>query len=226
MQITVREIADWLEVWALLIPIAVLIWKRNRSYYLLPVRIYVWVALFLNGFAIAIWKFKVAWGMEEGDFLWSNNFIYNTHSVIRLYLFSWYFIRLGHPFMQRVKLAVPILFTAFLLVNFIWYEDFFNRENLSSRLLATEAAMLLLFCLQYFIYLLLEDRDTPLKDQPGFWVGAGLSIYVASSFFIFLFYTYLISQNPQFAVGIWDVHNIAYLLLCISIARAFYETND
>ena len=97
---------------------------------------------------------------------------------------------------------------------------------LSSRLLATEAALLLFYCLQYFIFLLLEDRDTPLRKQPGFWIATGLIIYVATSFFIFLFYTYLIKQNFEFAVSIWDVHNIAYILLCISIAIAFYEKND
>lgn len=217
---------DWLEVWALLIPLPFVIRRRNIPLFLKPVRIYVWVAFFLNVSAIILWKFKDNWGIMEGDFLWSNNFIYNTHSIIRLLLFSYFFILLKQHFMHRVKAVLPFLFISFVIVNFLFYEDFFNRDMLSSRLLATEAAILLFYCLQYFIYLLLEDRDTRLVKQPGFWVVTALSIYVAASFFIFLFYTYLVQQDWRFAVALWDVHNAGFLILCIGIAITFYERTD
>lgn len=222
----IREIIDWSEAWALLIPLFFILRRKSVPSYLKPVRIYVFTALVINIAATLIQKYKIIWGFEKGDFFWSNNFLYNTHSIIRLLLFSWFFILLKQHFMHRVKAVLPFIFILLVFVNFIFYENFFNRSMLSSRLLATEAAILLFYCLQYYIYLMIEDRNTPLKKQPGFWIVTGLSFYVATSFFIFLFYNYLIEQNIQFAVGIWDVHNIAYILLCICIAITFKRQHD
>jgi hypothetical protein len=163
------------------------------------------------------------WGLELGDFFFSNNFLYNFHSVIRLLLFSWFFNLLDQRFMHRIKAMIPFVFIAFAAINFIFFEDFFNRYNLSSLLLATEAALLLFYCLQYYIYLIVEDKGIPFKKQPGIWVVTGLTFYVAASFFIFLFYDYLVVHDKDFAIDVWDVHNIFYILLCICIAVTFYK---
>jgi hypothetical protein len=219
------HLSNWSEVWALVIPLFFIARNKKIPVYLKPIRLYVILAVLINTFAILIQEYKLAWGFKPGDFLWSNNFLYNLHSVVRLLMFSWFFILIGQRFMHRVKLIVPIVFIILVFVNFIFFENFFDTI-LSSRLLATEAALLLFYCLQYFIYLMIEERHTRLNKQPGFWVVAGLSIYVATSFFIFLFYTYLVKQDWRFAVDIWDVHNIAYLILCIGIARAFYVTHE
>jgi hypothetical protein len=77
--------------------------------------------------------------------------------------------------------------------------------------------------LQYFIYQIIEDRTTSFKNQPGFWVVIGLSIYVAANFFIFLFYEYLSDAKRNFAIGIWDVHNYVFILLCIFIGVQFLQ---
>jgi hypothetical protein len=213
-----KQITDWSEVWALLIPFFFLFRHKNGPAYLTPVRVYVVLALLINICAISIQKFKLDWGYKPGDFFYSNNFLYNIHSVLRLFLFSWFFILLNQRFMHRVKKIIPFAFLVFIVVNFVFSENFFDRQNLSSRLLATEAALLLFYCLQYYIFLMLEDKGSSFKKQPGIWVVIGLTFYVAASFFIFLFYNYLIEQNIEFAIDIWDVHNVAYLFLCICMA--------
>lgn len=221
-----KEITDWSEVWALLIPFFFLFRKRRAPSYLLPVKIYVVLALLINIGAISIQKFKISWGYELGDFWYSNNFLYNIHSVVRLLLFSWFFIALNQRFMYKVKWFIPMGFCIFLLVNFIFFENFFNRYNLSGLLLATEAALLLFYCLQYYIYLMLDDKGIPFKKQPGVWVVTGLTFYVAASFFIFLFYDYLVLHDEFFAINVWDVHNFFYLALCICIAINLSRKHD
>ena len=225
MEAVFRFLLNWSEIWALLIPLAFSLFKKKQPGYLKPVRIYIWLALLFGIIADLIWRYKVKWGFQEGDFLWSNNFIYNTHSIIRLLLFSWFFILLHQRFMHRVKRILPIAFLIFVIINFTFYEKFFD-VIFSSRLLATEAALLLFYCLQYYIFLMLEDRTTRLTHQPGFWVVTGLTIYMAVNFFIFLFYSYLTSLNEPFAISIWDIHNIAYIILCLFLARAFYKNYD
>jgi len=221
-----EQIVDWSEAWALLIPLYFIIRNKKQPIYLRPLRWYVIIALLINIAATCIHKFKIIWGFEDGDFWFSNNFLYNIHSIIRLLLFSWFFILLGQRFMHRVKAILPFLFLVLAVINFIFFEDFFDRGMLSSRLLATEAALLLFYCLQYYIYLMIEDRTTSFNKQPGFWVVTGLTFYVAASFFIFLFYTYLIEHDINFAIDIWDVHNLAYILLCICLAVSFNRKND
>jgi hypothetical protein len=45
---------------------------------------------------------------------------------------------------------------------------------------------------------------------------------VVINFFVFLFYVPMIKQDLKMADNIWNVHNIANILLCIFITKAFY----
>jgi hypothetical protein len=96
---------------------------------------------------------------------------------------------------------------------------------LSSRLLSTEAAFLLFYCLQYYLYKLLDDDPETIR-QADFWVVTGLTVYVSISFFIFLFQNTLVKQLQPFAITIWKVHDIAYIILCIFLAKAFATTKN
>ena len=220
-----RVIFDWSEVWALLIPIPFILLAKNTEGYLNPVKWFVWISLFLNLTQMMIWyRYKI--GLPEfPPILQSNTFIYNLLSITRLITFSFFFILLRQRFMHRLKKIIPIGFIVFVLINFIFFEPFFT-ESVSSHLLATEAALLLFFCIQYFIFLLIESQSDKISQQKGFWVVTGLSIYVAVNFFIFLFYTYLTNSAQKFAVDIWDVHNVVLIILCIFIAIQFKQKND
>jgi hypothetical protein len=79
--------------------------------------------------------------------------------------------------------------------------------------------------MQYYIYLIIEEKNIPLVRQQGFWVVTGLCIYVAVNFFIFLFWGYLSVKMMSFALGIWDMHNISFIFFCILIAVQFILEN-
>ena len=230
---TLKEILDWSEVWALLIPLAFMLIYKNKVGYLKPVRIYLWITLFINIFIDIISNLKGGLGIQPDDFLWNNNFLYNLGSVVRLVFFAWFFIALQQRFIPKVKKILPYIYFGFILVNFIFFENFIPRgdnESFSSRLLALEAAILLFYCLQYFIYIIVEDKTIKLGQQPGFWLVVGLSLYVAVNFFIFLFYATLSDNSSMekrtFAVKLWDVHNIVFILFCVFMAIQFKRKND
>lgn len=221
-----REVLNWSEAWAPLIPLTLFIIYRNKTPYLRPIRIYIPIVFVINLIIDLLAKYKKKWGLEEGDFLWNNNVFYNIESVFRLILFAWFFNLLHQRFMHRIKAIIPYAFIFFVLINFAFYEKFIpiaRTETFSSRLLTTDSALLLFYCLQYFIFLIIEEKTTGLKLQPGFWIVTGLSIYVAASFFIFLFYEYLTDAKRNFAVNIWDVHNIVFIIFCIFIAKQFHQ---
>jgi len=228
-----KEILNWSEVWALFIPLAFILIYKSKIAYLKPVRIYLWITLFINIFIDIISNLKGRLGIQPDDFLWNNNFLYNIGSVVRLFLFAWFFILLQQGLMHRVKRILPFIYLLFALINFIFFENFIpqgDNESFSSRLLALEAAILLFYCLQYFIYLMVEDKTVKLGQQPGFWLITGLTVYVAVNFFIFLFYATLSDNSSveqrNFAIQLWDIHNYAFILFCVFIAFQFTRKND
>ena len=211
---------DWSEVWAPLIPLSVLLFHPKQPLYQRPVILYLWVALFLNLSGNVIADFKKYLPM----WLQSNNPLYNLHSVVRFACFAAFFQQLRQPYFLTIKKVLPFVSLAYLLVNFGFYEDFFYPDNLSGSLLTLEAYLLLIYCLLYYLAQL-KSEVIMLASGAEFWVATGLCVYVVINFFVFLFYVPMITEDPDLADSMWSVHNVAYILLCFSIAKAFYVSS-
>ncbi len=217
MKQALAAILNWSEIWALIIPLFVLLLRKKQPDYMRPVILYLGVALLLNIAGDYIEQFN----KNHHSFSLSNNPIYNLHSVIRFACFSYFFILLRQPFFTGVKKLIPLVYVFFVLIDFVFFENFFNGEHLSGTLLATEAYLLLIYCLLYYLSRLREEVKG-MKNAKDFWVVTGLAIYVVANFFVFLFYVPMIKENPQLANNMWDIHNVAYIFLCIFISKAFY----
>ena len=79
----------------------------------------------------------------------------------------------------------------------------------------------MIYCIQYYLSELRDDSDA-FSRKKVFWIVTGLSIYVVVNFFVFLFYVPMLTQDPNLADNMWNVHNLAYIILCIFIAKSFY----
>lgn len=217
-----QQIIDWSDVWVLAIPLAFsFAVKKKRTGLIMPILIYVYAALALNFLQNYFWKNKLVFSFSSvpGD----NIIFYNTHSIIRFILFGLFFIQLKQPFLFRFKKAMLWAFVIIAILNFSFFQPF---TKFSSRILSIEAGGLLFYCLLYYINLIIQDDDTPAKRTQEFWLVSGIAIYMVISFPIFLFYEKLSTQFKGFAVNIWDLHNFAYLLLSISMAKYFYAFRD
>jgi hypothetical protein len=219
MEALLGFILDWSEVWALLIPIIYFLFHRRQPDFLKPVIVYLFAALLLNlmGNIIAEYKIYLPWWLQ------SNNPLYNVHSVIRFICFSYFFIALNQQAFKKWLYILPNLSLLIIIINFSTVENFGNPNHLSGNLLAAEAYLLLIYCMLYYLAKLREE-ESDFSSGPDFWVVTGLSIYVVINFFVFLFYVPMINQNPALADNIWNVHNIAYILFCIFITKAFYAS--
>jgi hypothetical protein len=213
----IHNILEYSEIWGLLISLSFIIIYGVKLRYLKPIAGYVILALLVNIAIVGIYFINQPFYPE---YKYSNNFLYNVHSLVRFYGFTIFFILLNQPFLKKLKWVTVVIFSMLFLVNFLFFEDFFNFRSFSGRLLSAEAGLLLLFCLQYYFYILRDETDTGTRP-PSFWVVTGLSIYVVVNFPIFLFYQSMLKQFEDFAIGIWDVHNISYVIFCIFLARAF-----
>jgi hypothetical protein len=213
-----KLILDWSEVWALLIPLTVLIWKWKIRAEAMPLAIYVCIALVLNVLQDYIWKYQLVffYSTQPGD----NRIFYHIHSIVRLLLFSWFFIQLKQPFLHKIKRVVPIVFAIIAIVNYTLFESIFTQ--FSSGMLSIEALGILFYCMVYFLNLLIEEEGTSYKKNATFWMVTGISIYVVINFPIFIFYKWFSENAKIFAIDIWDLHNITYIMLCSFMAKYFY----
>ena len=75
--------------------------------------------------------------------------------------------------------------------------------------------------MQYYLAELRGDDDKILSGA-DFWIVTGLGIYVVVNFFVFLFYVPMLNIDEQLATNIWNVHNVAFVIFCIFISKAFY----
>lgn len=208
---------DWSEVWALLIPIAFILKNKERSKNLRPIIVYVFLAFFINLFADIIADFKAPFNFPP--YLQTNTFLYNIHSIVRFACFSTFFIMVKPPFLNGIKKSIQFIGVSFTIIYF-YFENFNNPHHINGDFLAIEAFLMLILCMLYFLHKLRDINFRPL-DSPDFYIALGLSIYVVVNFFVFLFYIPMIEENPVFANQIWSIHNVAYIILCIFIAKAF-----
>lgn len=215
-------IFDWIEVWALLIPIFVLLTKKNVAFELKPVLCYLFIAFALNTTANLIYNQRKL-GL---DLPWHKNVIlYDIHSVVRLLLFSWFFIRLNQPLLITIKKYLPVLFLVFVIADIYIFNDSFN-DLINIHLHTLESGILLFYCLQYYLYLFLLEEKWSFKKMPSFWIVTGLSIFIIVSFPIYLFYKQLMNQNRDFVINVWIIQKIAFFIFCFFIAKALMNQNN
>lgn len=213
-----QEILDWSEVWAPVIPLVVWGLGKAQPRFLVPVILYLWFALVVDAIIDIGWKVNGVPGWMYPNVYW-----YNIHSIGRFVLFSAFFYLLHPAFRTKAHQLLPLLVIILLVINFWFFENFFDKEMFSSRLFTVEAGVLLFYCLRYYL-LKTNATNVPVKAGKDHWVVTGLSVYVVFNFFYFLFYTTLMAdeKNHDFVAAMWNFHNITFIILCIFIARAFY----
>jgi hypothetical protein len=204
-------------VWALVIPLSLLLFRKQQPPSLRPVIIYVWLGFLVNLVIDVIMAINIYF---PNNYL-SNNVFYNIHSLVRFACFSFYFIQLQPSSFAKFKKILAWASLAFVIINFLFFEKFFNYNTFSGNLLAGEAYLLLVYCMLYYLTELKNDSDD-LFNTPHFWIVTGLCVYVVINFFVFLFYIPMFDVDVDLAVNIWNVHNIAFIIFCIFLTKAFY----
>jgi hypothetical protein len=213
------EILKWSEVWALLIPLTVYLTQRNNGRLLFPLQLYLFIGLVLNLFITLISNIHELVATFNG----SNHIFYNIHSVVKVVLLGWFIMRYLPRASGNIIRLVFVFYGAFILFNFSFFESplFF-----SSRLLTIESIILMFLGISWYLYTLQDDGKREYNRAAVFLVITGVVIYESISFFIFLFYKQLIVPERNFALLIWKVHDIAFVIMCVFMARAFQKTGQ
>lgn len=212
-----NTIINWSEAWALLIPLTIFLVYKPAGQGIRPLIIYLCVAFVLNTLATVM----VEYYFSMPTWLKNNNILYNLHSFARVLFFSWYILTIREyrfPVLYKILVAAYLVF---VLINFIFLQ---SPLLLSPRLFSAENILLLILCLSFFLRSMQDESEINWLKHPAFMVCAGISLYEAISFFIFLFFYPLAEKNWDFGDLTMSIHNVIFVILCIILGLALYRS--
>jgi hypothetical protein len=212
----INSIINWSEVWSLFVPLFIIFRFRPKGPGVKPLIIYVLVALIINFIATIM----VEYYFSMPSWLKNNNILYNLHSSIRVIFFSWYFMTIKPYGFPRILKMLLVSYLVFAAVNFVFFQSPFFISNYH---FTAESIMLLLLCLSFFFRSMQDESTMNWLKHPAFLVCTGISLYEATSFFIFLFFYPLVKKDLEFADLTMSIHNVMYIILCIILAIALYR---
>ena len=209
-----EKIINWSEVWALLIPLAIIIIYRPKGDHAHILITYVGIALLLNSVATLMVKFY----FSLPGHLRNNNILYNIHSLVRVIFFSWYIFSVRKFRDRSLVLTLLAAYLVFLVFNFITNEPPLYINTLH---FVAESILLLIMTLLFFFRSMQDDKNW--LNHPAFLVCVGLSLYEAVSFFIWLFFYPLVEQDWEFGDLTMSIYNMIYVVFCVLIAMGLYK---
>jgi hypothetical protein len=213
----IQFMRSWSEVWALLIPLIVIVIHKPKELNIRPLVWYVFIAFILNFTA----TFMVEYYYLLPADLQNNNVLYNLHSFARVILFSWYLSKITPRQFAFIYKTTLLVYIIFVLVNFRFFESPFI---LSTRLFAAESIILLFICISFFLRSMQDESGTNWISHPSFLVCTGISMYEAITFFIFLFIYPIAEKNPEFGKISMEIYQIIFIIFCILLALALYRS--
>lgn len=222
MEEIIQFLRDWSEVWALLIPLIVILIYKPRGQNVRWLKLYVITAFILNFLAIFMMHYHYLMPpsfLEQG-----NNIFYNLHSFIMVISFGCFITSVRKYKYTIVLKALLVIYLAFVLINFTLGESPFI---LSTRHFAAGSIVLLIMCLYYFFHCIIEESQTNWLKEPSFIIFVGLCLYEAITFFIFLFiyplFNKTYNQDLSFAFLMMDIYQISFVIFCIFLAVGLYK---
>ena len=145
----------------------------------------------------------------------------NFQSFARTVLFGWYILKLRQVKQYPFAKFLFYLYIVLVPVNFIFFETplFF-----SERLFSGESIILLIFCITFFLSSILDEEENITLRHPAFLICTGISIYEAISFLANLFLYPIFYTNPDFLVVTIKIAAYSFILLCILMSIAIYQS--
>jgi hypothetical protein len=208
-------------VWALLIPLIVILILRPHSQRTKWLVAYVIIAFILNFLAIFIVEYYYltpAWMKAKG-----NNIFYNLHALVMVICFSCYLMAARKYKYIVILKSLFIIYLAFVALNFGLWE---SRNLLSTRHFTAGSIILLIFCLCFFFSSILEESEINWLKEPSFLIGVAVFLYQAITFFIFLFiypmYNETYNKDLSFAMLMMRVYQVVFVVFCLLIAFAIH----
>lgn len=171
--------------------------------------IYLWLTLLVE-----------SWGtytLLQGTL--DNGYVYNFYNIAEFILLSLLYYRYFDRWpLKRLVLVLNGLFVPYALYRFIRMSSSYDGT-----VLGLENALLILLVLLFFYQLLNKLEVTHLSQFPMFWISAGILMFFAGSFFIYVFSSYLVSPDKYATLrDLWDIPRYLNIVFHLALATGIW----
>jgi len=211
-----NTIWKWSEVWALLIPLIILLIFKPKGKSIRPLIIYVYVGFGLNLISTILYVYHY----QMPVFLQNNNIYYNLHSIARVIFFSWFILSIRSQkslFFYRILI---LAYGIFIVANFAFFE---NILFLSSHIHTIESITLIVLCSIFFLNTIWDNSDINWLSRSSFFVCAAIGLYEVIGLFIFLFFYELAGKDKEFGQITMLIRKISLIILCLLLCLSFIQ---
>ena len=130
--------------------------------------------------------------------------IFHIYTMLEFLLLLLLYYKMGHSEgIQKATIFCMVAFCMFKVVDIFFITGLNQIDTLA---IIVESIVMIAFSFLFFAQLI-NERVPSLAVFPPFWINSGVLIYFSSSFFIFLFSTYILQDTKQYYVY-WSIHNI------------------
>jgi hypothetical protein len=148
----------------------------------------------------------------------SNTFLYEVFTLTEINLFlAFIYTQLKNPKVKSLTIIVGILYTIFFLIYTLLLKAV---KGIDSIPIGVETIIILGFSF-YYLYERMNDTTTLfIYNTYQFWIILGIVLYLAGSFFIYVFASYL--RNYDDIKHFWIITNVFSILKNIFFCIAIY----
>lgn len=218
---TLDFIIVWSEVWAFLIPLAVIVFFKPAGKAVRLLIAYVIMGFVLNFCAIFTLVYP---NLVPPVFRYNNNIFYNVHSFIMVLFLGLYILKIRTYKHITLLKGLLMLYVIFVLVNF----TFFGHPLFySTRHFTTGSIVLLILCLFYFFSSIQEESKVNMLKHPSFLITSAVSLYHGITFFIFLFLLPMFNSAYNKDLSLTDlmmkITQVTFVIFCILLAFGLFR---
>lgn len=133
-------------------------------------------------------------------------FLYDFFTTLEYSVFA-YFLwnHIKNLFFRKLIVGISIVFIAFL----IFYYSLADFRSIDSIPIGIESILILLFSFYYFFEQINDTKALFIYNKYSFWIVTGIMIYLAGSFFIYVFANHL---DTALLMKYWFLTNVFYVI--------------
>jgi len=145
-------------------------------------------------------------------------------TLVELIIFSnFFYCLIKNYILKKGIIAINIVFAFYFIYMGVIDENTYYgvTEATQSKVYTLEAVLLLLICLTYFFQLFKELPFSNAKDEPVFWVSAGILLFMTCTLPYSVLENYISIKYHHFSFSLYSIFYIFYIFLCFMIVRAY-----
>ena len=201
----------------LIVPLAVLIplfFAYLKRRHLSPEAIVILVYLILDGLVNVLAKVMAINKINNLPLL-------HVFTCLEFILFAqFYKIVLGERKQDLKYAIIQGSFTLICILNAVFLQSIYTFNSYT---LSLSGFIIMFFAINYYAKIFNLTLDVKVTSLPAFWFNAGIFLYFACSFFLYVFSNFILQLSKHAFNLTWDIKNTFLVIMYLLFSIAFYK---